>query len=72
MSEIRAKKGDSPKDGKSPRACNFGYNKQKKLQTMFLTKEQLLEQVCKHAQKKNKFKPKKGIYDQMETMIESI
>ena len=45
--------------------CNFGMLKTK-LQLMLLTKEQISEQMCKHAQKKN------GLHDLMEIMIESM
>ena len=51
--------------GQSREVCNFGCPNLK-LQLMLLTKEQISEQMCKHAQKKN------GLHDLMEIMLESM
>ena len=49
VSRLSSKKGPA-KFGQSRQVCNFGCPNQK-LQLMLLTKEQISEQMCKHAQK---------------------
>lgn len=61
VSQLSCKKGPA-KFGQSWQVCNFGCPNLK-LQLMLLTKEQISEQMCKHAQKKN------GLHDLMEIMI---